>query len=75
MHHLNLRLMALPGKSNPTVVFILLLGLVLYQFITGRLLNMKWGTWIARKDRPAMYWTLLLIEAAVAILGIYIATL
>jgi hypothetical protein len=75
MHTLNFRVMSLPGKDNPTVAFIFLLVIVIYQLIAGRLLNLKWGTWVLRKDRPRTYWTALLIEAAVAIFGIYLGTL
>lgn len=75
MHSLTLCLLSLPGRTNPTLAFVLLLGIVLYQLFTGRLLNLKWGAWATRKERPGTYWTVLVIEATVCIVGIYIGTL
>jgi len=69
------RLLLFPGRTNPTAAFALLLGIVLYQLFMGRLLNLKWGVWVTRKERPGIYWTVLVIEATVSILGIYIGTL
>jgi hypothetical protein len=67
--------LALPGRTNPTFAFVLMLGIVVYQLFRGQLLNLRWGVWVARRERPGMYWTVLMIEAAVCLLGIYAATL
>jgi hypothetical protein len=59
----------------PVVAFSLALLLVLYQLFAGNLLNLKWGVWVSRKERPRLYWTILAIEAAFCALGIYMASL
>jgi YD repeat-containing protein len=68
-------LLSLPGKTNPTFAFVLLIGIVLYQVFTGGLLNLKWKVWATRKERPGIYWTVIVIELTVCVLGICIGTL
>ena len=61
----------LRGTSPPLVVCLILLAIVVYQFATSKLINLTWGVWLNRVDRPAAYWSVLSIEAAVALLGLY----
>jgi hypothetical protein len=61
-------LILLSGKRSPWPVAIFLAGLVAYQLYTGKLLKLTTGVWCTRQERPSLYWRVVLIEAAVAIL-------
>jgi len=59
------------GTGAPIVVTIILLGLATYQLVSGKLLNMRWGIWTTRVERPQLYWSVVLIEIVIALLGLY----
>jgi hypothetical protein len=67
--------MTLMGRGSPIVACFLLLIIVVYQLFSGCLLNMRWRVWTTRKERPGLYWTVLGIEAAASVVGIYAATM
>ena len=60
-------LILLSGKRSPWPVAIFLAGLVAYQ-LYRELLKLTTGIWCTRQERPSLYWRVVLIEAAVAIL-------
>ncbi len=62
----------LQGKTYPFVVFGFLLVVVLYQLISGDILNLSWDVWLTRSKRPSAFWAVLSVEAALALLGLYI---
>jgi hypothetical protein len=64
-------LMTLSGSGPPLVAGSLLAVLVLYQSLSGHLLNQSWGIWLTRRERPRAYWLILSIEAVVAFSSIY----
>jgi amino acid permease len=49
----------------------LLLGVVLYQLISGRLLDRSWKTFATRSERPRLYWSVLSIETAATLTMAY----
>ena len=54
------------------LVFIsLMLGSVLYQVISGRLLDRSWKTFATRKERPRLYWSVIAFEAAFVLTTTY----
>jgi len=67
--------LTLNGKRYPFIVFFFALGIAIYQFVSGRLLNSYWRAWLTRKDHPRAYWTVLAIEFALILLGFYLGTL
>jgi len=75
MHSLFSCLLVLRGKTYPFVVFFLLLAVLLYQLVSGRLFNLSWGVWLTRNERPRAFWTVIIIEAAVVLTGLYLGTL
>jgi hypothetical protein len=68
-------LLVLRGLTYPLVAFLILLGIVLYQLISGNLLNLSWKVWATRRERPGTFWTVLGIEAGVTLIGLYVSTL
>ncbi len=75
MHSSLAYLLTLRGRTYPLVAFLILLAIVLYQLISGNLVNLSWGVWMTRKGRPGMYWTVLAVEATVILIGLYLGTL
>jgi hypothetical protein len=65
----------LRGSGFPLIAFLLLFLIVAYQLISGNLLNSKWGIWLTRKERPQMFWTIIALETAVVLVGLYIGGL
>jgi hypothetical protein len=63
--------LVLRGTSPPTIVTVILLGLSTYQLAAGKLLNMRWGIWTTRAQRPRLYWSVVAIEVAIALFGLY----
>jgi len=59
----------------PIAGFLVLLIFVIYQLVSGKLLTVFWRVWVVRRERPRMYWTILVIEATVVLLCLYIGTL
>ena len=54
------------------IVFIsILLGAVLYQLISGRLLDRSWKTFTTRNERPRLYWSAMAFETAVTLTTAY----
>jgi hypothetical protein len=49
----------------------LMLGGVLYQLVSGKLLGRDWRPYTTRDERPVMYWTAIAIEAAGALWVLY----
>ena len=41
----------------------LMIGLVLYQLLFGKLLDRGWTVWTNRQERPTLYWTFVLFQA------------
>ena len=66
--------LALNGKRYPFVALFILLVILLYQLVSGKLINLYWRTWVTRKDRPRMYRTVFGIEFALALLLLYVRT-
>jgi hypothetical protein len=64
--------MALVVLNHPIFLYLCCFALVVYQFVSGNLLNLKGDVWISRKERPRRYWTVLTIEAVFALLGVYV---
>ena len=60
----------LRGSNYPGVVFLLLLGIVLYQLISGRLLGLTWRVWFSRAEKPGAYWAVIIIETVAAVAGL-----
>ena len=75
MHSFPACLLVLRGRGYPLVVFLLLLLIVLYELISGNLLNLSWRVWLTRKERPRTYWSVVAIEAGVVLVGLYLGTL
>jgi len=67
--------LTLNGKRYPFVVVLLALGIAVYQLVSGRLLSLYWRTWLTRKDQPRSYWTVLSIEFALILFGLYVGSL
>lgn len=65
-------LLILLGGAYPFVGFLVLLAFTFYQLISGKLLNLTWGVWATRKEHPGKYWTVLAVEAAVVLIGLYV---
>jgi hypothetical protein len=42
----------------------LMIGIVLYQLASGKLLDRGWTVWTTRQERPLLYWTLVALQAA-----------
>ena len=51
----------------------LMIGLVLYQLATGKLLDRGWTVWTTRQERPLLYWTLVALQAALVAGLVYMA--
>jgi hypothetical protein len=66
--------LTLNGKHYPFVVLLLLGAIMLYQLVSGSLLNLYWGVWFIRNDRPRAYWTVLAIEFAFVLVVFYLGT-
>jgi hypothetical protein len=66
--------LTLNGKHYPFVVLLLLGAIMLYQLVSGSLLNLYWGVWFIRKDRPRAFWSVLAIEFAVVLIVFYLGT-
>lgn len=73
MHPFLACLLVLRGRTYPLVAFLILLVIVLYQLISGNLLNLSWRVWVTRRERPGTYWTVLAIEAGVILAGVYLS--
>jgi hypothetical protein len=50
-------------------LFSVMWGLLLYQLGAGKLLDRNWKVWTTRKERPALYWTVVLVQAVGILLG------
>lgn len=72
MHSSLTNLLAILGPGYPFVPLFIMLAIVLYQLISGNLLNLTWGVWATRKEHPRKYWTMLAVEAAVVLIGLYV---
>ena len=48
-------------------------GILIYQGLTGRLLNRGWRIWTTLEERPQLYWTVLIIQAAIFVFAAYLA--
>ena len=49
----------------------LMLGGVLYQLVSGKLLGRDWRPFTSRDERPVMYWTAIAREAAIGLAVLY----
>ena len=49
----------------------LMLGGVLYQLVSGKVLGRDWKPYTTRDEHPVMYWTAVALEAAVALAVLY----
>jgi len=49
----------------------LMLGAVLYQLVSGRLLDRNWMAYTTLEERPKLYWLTLAIETAGALTMAY----
>ena len=49
-------------------------AIVLYQLASGKLLNLRWGIWLTRKEQPRQYWAVLVVELAVVLVTFYIGS-
>jgi hypothetical protein len=67
--------LTLRSGTYPWVALLILLAVSLYQLISGNLLSLTWGTWVKRKARPAMYWTVLVLEMVAILVALYLGTL
>jgi hypothetical protein len=63
--------LTLNGNGYPFVALIVFLAAVLYQFVSGTLLQF-WGASTTRKDRPGVYWVVVVIELVLVLLGLYV---
>jgi hypothetical protein len=43
---------------------------VLYQLVSGKLLNLSWKVWVTRDERPQTYWIVLAAEATAVMFGV-----
>ena len=68
-------LLVILGPDYPFVAYFICLAFVLYQLISGNLLNLTWGVWVTRKENPGRYWKVLAVEAAFILIGLYLGTL
>jgi hypothetical protein len=53
----------------------MLLAIIVYQLFSGNLIGLRWETWIARKDHSHKFWTVLAIEALIALAFLSIGVL
>jgi hypothetical protein len=53
------------------LMVILMLGGVLYQLVSGKLLGRNWRPFSSRNERPAMYWTAVSLETVGALAILY----
>lgn len=38
--------------------------MTIYELASGNLLGSRWNVWATRKDRPKLYWSMVLLKAA-----------
>ena len=58
-------------KVFETLVCTILIGVVLYQLATGKLLDRGWTTVTTREERPRFYWSLLTLQAVIVAAVVY----
>ena len=63
------------GGSYPFVGFGVLLVAVLWQLISGDLMNLAGRSWVSRDDRPKMFWVVFTAEVVVVLLFLYLGTI
>jgi hypothetical protein len=47
----------------------LLWGILLYQLSSAKLLSRDWGVWTTRKERPIVYWVVVVVQGLAILLG------
>jgi hypothetical protein len=47
----------------------LLWGILLYQLSSAKLLSRDWGVWTTRKERPFVYWVVVVVQGLAILLG------
>jgi hypothetical protein len=52
-------------KVFETLVCTLMIGVVLYQLASGKLLDRGWTTLTTREERPRFYWSLITLQAVI----------
>jgi hypothetical protein len=65
----------LNGRRFPWVALIVLISLVLYQLASGSLLKFNSKSTLARESNPRLYWTIVAIESALALVVLYLGSL
>ena len=68
-------LVVLGRGGYPWVAAIIMLLIVSYQLMSGKLVGLRWETWVTRKDHPRKYWTLLTVEAVVVLAFLFVGIL
>jgi hypothetical protein len=59
------------ARDFPGVSMLICSAWILYQGVSGRLTGRGFGTWIARKEHPVTYWTILGFYMLIALGGWY----
>jgi hypothetical protein len=59
----------------PWVAVFTMLAIILFQLFSGKLIGLRWETWITRKDHPRKFWTVLTIEGAIVLTFLFIGGL
>jgi hypothetical protein len=63
--------LTLNGNGYPFVALLVFLAAVIYQLVSGTLLKF-WGASATRKDRAGVYWTVVIVELVLVLLGLYV---
>jgi hypothetical protein len=59
--------MVLGSGGYPWVAVFTLVGIILYQLFSGKLIGLRWEPWVLRNQRPKEYWTIFAIEASIVL--------
>ena len=51
----------------PLVIALLVTSILVYQLASGNVLHRGWRVWYRRSEDPKAYWTILLIQTALAL--------
>ena len=57
------------ARDFPGISLVICSAWIVYQVASGRLTGRGFGTWIARKEHPVAYWTILGVYVLIALVG------
>jgi len=60
------------GRDQQGMALSVLFLVVLYQLVSGKLLDLRRFVWLPRKEEPLIYWTALGMEAIALFVGIWV---